>query len=188
MKREDLQAIEGLTDDQINNIMNLHQKDVTDWNKRLNDQKEEITKRDTTISDLSEKVKKFDGVDVEKLQNDIRDMEEKHKKELAAKDRDYAKKLYFDKLPFASNLARQAAMAEFDTKDFKFENGKFLGADDYIAELKKSDPSAFKTDEPNGPTGIQISTGMEHGGSTGKDDDLDGVTKKFMELNPDIKL
>lgn len=34
MKREDLQKIEGLTKEQIDSIMNLHQTDVTTWQSK----------------------------------------------------------------------------------------------------------------------------------------------------------
>ena len=34
-------------------------------------------------------------------------------------------------------------MVQFDAKDLKFENGVFLGADDFIKGLRESYPSAF---------------------------------------------
>ena len=92
---------------------------------------------------MTDTVKKFDGVDVSKLQQSIKDWESKYNKDLAAKNREYAKKLYFNGIKFASNLAKNAAMAEFDKKNLTFEDGKFLGADDFIKGLRESDPSAF---------------------------------------------
>ena len=73
-------------------------------------------------------------------------------------------------------------MQEFDEKELKFENGKFLGADDFFKELKESDPGIFKEEQQQ-----KKKTGFEHGGNPPEDDD-DPVTKRFKELNPDIKI
>lgn len=187
MKREDLQKIEGLSDDQIKSIMDLHQKDVTDWNKRIDDQNATIKTRDKTIAELTTKVKEFDGVDVKKLQEDLRGWETKYNEGLAAKDREFAKQLLFNNYTFSSNMAKKAAMAEFDEKELKFENGKFLGAEDFFNQLKESDPGSFKEAEKGGNGGGKGgSTGLQHGGSTGGDDDP--VTKRFLELNPGLKI
>ena len=35
MKRQDLEKIEGLTKEQIDSIMNLHQTDVTSWQTKI---------------------------------------------------------------------------------------------------------------------------------------------------------
>ena len=183
MKREDLKKIEGLNDDQINAVLSLHQKDVTGWNQRLDDQKSEIQKRDQTITELTEKVQKYNGVDVEQLQKDINEWEQKYNDGLAAKDKEYAKQRFFDSIPFASNLARKAAMADFDAKELEFKDGKFIGANDFIETLKKEDPTAFKAED----TGSRAkSTGLPHGGSPDPKDD--GVTAHFKELNPNLKI
>lgn len=146
---------------------------------------DDIKAKDTKITELTDTVKKFDGVDVVKLQNAVKEWEAKYNKDLAAKDREYAKQLYFNGIKFASNLAKNAAMAEFDKKNLTFENGKFLGADDFIKGLRESDPSAFVNEEPG-----KLSTGMQSGGGTitGGGSEDDAVTKRFKELNPDIKL
>ena len=171
MKREDLQKIEGLSKEQIDSIMNLHQADVTTWNKKIDDQKAIVKERDTTITELTETVKKFDGVDVSKLQQDVKDWETKYNTDLA-----------FNSYQFSSELVKKAAMQAFDEKELKFENGKFLGADDFFKGLKESDPGIFKEEQQQ-----KKKTGFEHGGNPPEDDD-DPVTKRFKELNPDIKI
>ena len=183
MKREDLRKIEGLSKEQIDAIMNLHQSDVNEWNSRSKAQSDDIKAKDDKINELTAKVKEFDGVDVKQLQQSISDWESKYHKDLAAKDKEYAKKMYFDKIPFASELAKNAAMVQFDSKDFKFEDGKFLGADDFIDSLKQSAPVAYKKQDPK----PSLNTGWEMGNnsSAGEDDEL---TRRFKELNPDIKI
>lgn len=181
MKREDLQKIEGLSKEQIDSIMNLHQADVTTWNKKIDDQKAIVKERDTTITELTETVKKFDGVDVAKLQQDVKDWEAKYNKDLANKDKEFAKTLLFNDYSFSSDLVKKAAMQAFDEKGLAFENGKFLGADDFFKGLKESDPGIFKEEQQQ-----KKKTGFEHGGNPPEDDDP--VTKRFKELNPDVKI
>ncbi len=185
MKREDLQKIEGLTKEQIDAIMGLHQVDVTAWNAKIDEQKGIVKERDATIVDLTDKVKKFDGVDVTKLQNDLKEWQTKYDEGLTAKDREFAQELLFRNYEFSSDMAKKAAMMEFNSKELKFENGKFIGADDFFKDLKEKDPGAFKETNPN--PNSQRKTGMEQGGTGGNEGD-DPVTARFKELNPDIKL
>lgn len=181
MKREDLQKIEGLSKEQIDSIMNLHQADVTTWNKKIEDQKAIVKERDTTIAELTETVKKFDGVDVAKLQQDVKDWEAKYNTDLANKDKEFAKTLLFNDYSFSSDLVKKAAMQAFDEKELTFENGKFLGADDFFKGLKESDPGIFKEEQQQ-----KKKTGFEHGGNPPEEDDP--VTKRFKELNPGIEI
>ena len=51
MKREDLQKVEGLTKEQIDAIMDLHQTDVTAWNQKFENQKTELATKETKIKD-----------------------------------------------------------------------------------------------------------------------------------------
>ena len=146
---------------------------------------DDIKTKESKISELTETVKKYDGVDIQKLQGAIKDWESKYHKDLAAKDKAFAKELFFKDIKFASKLAKDAAMAQFDAKDLKFENGVFLGADDFIKGLRESDPSAFVSEpQIKHTTGLQTGSGTLTGG--GSEDDA--VTKRFKELNPDIKL
>lgn len=184
MKREDLKRIEGLTDEQIDAIMRLHGTDATEWKAQINAQKEEVKKRDDTITELTDQVKKFDGVDVDKLKSDVDEWKEKYNKDMAAKDKDFAKRMFFNGIKFNSNLAKKAAMEAFDEKNLEFKDGKFIGADEFIEDLKKSDPQAFKSTDPDPkPKG----KGAPMGGRAPGSDDLDGVEERFYELNPGLK-
>jgi len=151
---------------------------------------DDIKAKNDEIKGLAETVKNFDGLDVAKLQQDVKDWEKKYNTDMAAKDKDFAKQMYFSGIGFTSNLARSAAIAEFDKKDLEFKDGKFIGADDFIEELKKENPTAFvqetKEKEEGKPNAGFFSSGMPQGKpSTDKDDP---VTARFKELNPDIKI
>ena len=119
MKREDLQKIEGITKEQIDSIMNLHQIDVTDWNKKIQDKDIEIKTKDTKITELSDTVKKFDGVDVAKLQQDVKDWEKKYQHDLTSAKKEAAIKLAIAE---AKPKSEKALMAFLDTDIVKLND------------------------------------------------------------------
>ena len=59
---------------------------------------------------------------------------------------DTALKALFDPVPFASNLAKKAAIADFNADRDKrtIKDGKFVDGEDFIEELMNSEPDAFK--------------------------------------------
>lgn len=150
---------------------------------------DDIKAKNEELNTLTTKVKAFDGVDVAKLQDDVKEWERKYNEDMASKDKDFAKQLYFSQIQFTSNLARSAAIAEFDKKDLEFKDGKFIGADDFIEELKKENPTAFVQETKEGkenPNPGLFSSGMSQGNPINDKDDP--VTARFKELNPDIKI
>jgi hypothetical protein len=105
---------------------------------------------DTTKASLD----KFEGVDIETLKGEVK----KLKEDLDNKDTEYQTKLaemeynnsldkYFESFKFTSDLAKKAAIQEFKNKELKLENGTFLGGDDFMKQLKESNPTAFEADE-----------------------------------------
>ena len=62
MKRDELKAIEGLTDEQIDKIMAIHGADATAWNARL--------------KTAEDKAAKYEGVDIEEMKKEISTLKE----------------------------------------------------------------------------------------------------------------
>lgn len=81
MKREDLKDL-GLEKETIDKIMGLHQIDVEAHKTVLASKDGEISTLKTNIEDLSNQVKAFDGVDVEKLKQTANDWEVKYNQDL----------------------------------------------------------------------------------------------------------
>lgn len=121
---------------------------------------EQLAQRDTDIAAL-----KTQAGTSEELQTKLNDLQaqytkattdhkaalEAQAKELQAKldeqARDHAIEKYFGGVAFTNDLSRDAAIAAFKAKDFKLDNGAFLGADDWLKNLKESNPAAFKPEE-----------------------------------------
>ena len=146
MKREDLQKIEGITKEQIDSIMNLHQIDVTDWNKKIQDKDIEIKTKDTKITELSDTVKKFDGVDVAKLQQDVKDWEKKYQDDLTSAKKEAAIKLAIVE---AKPKSEKALMAFLDTDIIKLnDDGTVTGLKEQLDNIKKDNGFLFEEDDP----------------------------------------
>lgn len=146
MKREDLQKIEGITKEQIDSIMNLHQTDVTDWNKKIQDKDTEIKTKDTKITELSDTVKKFDGVDVVKLQQDVKDWEKKYQDDLTSAKKEAAIKLAIAE---AKPKSEKALMAFLDTDIVKLnDDGTVTGLKEQLENIKKDNDFLFEDDDP----------------------------------------
>lgn len=146
MKREDLQKIEGITKEQIDSIMNLHQIDVTDWNKKIKDKDTEIKTKDTKITELSDTVKKFDGVDVAKLQQDVKDWEKKYQDDLTSAKKEAAIKLAIVE---AKPKSEKALMAFLDTDIIKLnDDGTVTGLKEQLDNIKKDNGFLFEEDDP----------------------------------------
>ena len=95
-------------------------------------------------------LKGFEGVDLETMQKDLADW--KKKAEDAEKnaqaqlyERDFtdALKTEFEGIKFSSEAAKRAIMAEVKEAGLKLKDGKILGLNDLIEQMKQSDASAF---------------------------------------------
>lgn len=187
MKREDLKKINGMTDEMIQAVMDLHQVDANDWQSKKQSwiQKE---------SELNEKLEKYNGVDVDDLKKQISDLQKKYNDDLLKKDVDYAKADLFKGYKFSSSYAKKAIEKEFDEKALKFENGSFIGADEFFKTAQANDPGAFIIEDNSGSDGetkpdTSATTGASTGVSlknTGKPKDITGIEKIFYEMNPDL--
>lgn len=112
--------------------------------------KTQISDRDKDIKEL----KKQTG-NSEELNTKLTELQTKYdtdtkalSKQLEDQRVDHAIEKFFSPVPFASELARKAAISEFREKGFKLEGDKFQGGEEFIASLKKSDPAAFKPEKP----------------------------------------
>ena len=164
MKREFLkQQIPGITEEQINAILNENGNDLADLRSTISRHETTIstltTERDgykTQLADRDKDIKELQGKAKgnEDLTKQLGELQTKYdtdtkalQKKLDDQADDHATEAAFANVPFASNLAKRAAIAEFKAKGYKRgEDGKYAEAESFIAQLKKDDPAAFKAD------------------------------------------
>lgn len=153
MKTEDLKAW-GLTDEQVSSVMGQFGKDIT----KLQKENEKLTADRDTWKEKAETaeatLKGFEGVDLETMQRELSDW--KKKAEDAEKnaqaqiyERDFsdALKAELESVKFSSEAAKRAIMAEIKDSGLKLKDGKILGLNDLISQMKEKDASAFVDEE-----------------------------------------
>lgn len=146
MKREDLQKIEGLTKEQIDSIMGLHQKDVTDWKKDIDSKKLKIRESEDTIKDLNGKLDKYKDVDIEDLQKKNNDWQSKYDTDIAALKKQHAIE---GVISSSKPKNTKALMALLDLDKVTLgDDGKLTGLDDQITSIKKDNSFLFEDDNP----------------------------------------
>lgn len=95
MKRDELEAL-GLTKEQVDKVLDMHhteldpvQKELDSTKEGLENANEKVKAHKTTIDELKEDLKKFDGVDVTALNDKISQLEN----DIQTKDTEYAQQL-----------------------------------------------------------------------------------------------
>lgn len=141
MKREEVKGIiPGITDEQLQQVMDLHGVDIER-------QKQTITtltaERDTARTQLEDANTKLEGFDPEWKQKAQQAQQQADRQVQDLKSR-YAEANAAAGLQFTSTGARKAFLADLAERKLPVqEDGTLLGFDDYVASYKKTDPSTF---------------------------------------------
>ena len=154
MKTEDLQAL-GLNEDQIKKVFELNGKDVNAEKKNTEKVEKDRDNWKARAEAAEETLKGFDGVDVEKMNKEIADWKEKaenaekeYKKQIYDRDFNDALTAAFAEIKFTSEAAKKAVMAEVREADLKLKEGKILGLNDLLEQIKSKDAAAFEQEKP----------------------------------------
>lgn len=114
----------------------------------------EKLKSDTTSADLRKQLDELRG----KYDADTKELQDK----LFAQETDFAAERFLDGFKFASERVRRSVAADFKAQGFKYQDGKFLGGEEYIKQLQQSEPDSFAKEKPGLFMGSTQSTvGME---------------------------
>ena len=105
----------------------------------------ELASANTTIKNLQGEIKKWDGVDVDKLKTAAADWETKYNQDTAKIRTDSAVEIALMK---AKAKNPKAARALLDESKIKLDGDKVLGLDDQLEALKKSDAYLFDAEAP----------------------------------------
>ena len=162
MKRDELKAL-GLTDEQIDKVMGMHGADITQLRTDLatrdetiksltterDSQKAQLAQRDKDIADLQKK-----AGDNEALTQQITDLQAKYDKDTAdlqatleKQARTHATESLFASVKFTSAYAKKAAIAEFEAAGHEFKDGKYVGGESILKQMRKDNPDAFVAEE-----------------------------------------
>lgn len=120
-----------------------------------------IEERDTLksqVNDANKEIQSYKDMDIESIKKSAEDwktkyeeMEANQKAEKEKSIRDERTNAFFNNVKFASESAKAGVIAEFNKKDFKYdeESQNFLGASEWLNDLKEKDAGAFLSDVAN---------------------------------------
>lgn len=183
MKTEFLKEL-GLSQEQIDKIMAENGKDIAAEQAKTTAKDGELTKANETIKGLQEAVKKFDGVDVDKLKQSAADWESKYNTDIAAERakaenirKEYALK---DALKGLGVLDPDYLIfKQGGLEKFAFADGKPVGLEDITKPYKEKSPHLFHQEESK----PLIKTGLSHqGGGEGSSDKKEAANAAFRSL------
>lgn len=141
MKREDVKAIiPGITEEQLQQIMDLHSGDIGAHKQSIETLKAE---RDAARTQLADANKKLEGYDPDWKQK-AADAQQQADRRVAELKAQFAADHAAAGLKFSSESAKRAFMADLTGKQLPLQDdGTLLGFDDFVASYKKTDPGAF---------------------------------------------
>lgn len=175
MKTEFLQEL-GLAKDVIDKIFAENGKDIAAEQAKTAAKTAELATANQNIKDLQDAVKKFDGVDVTKLKQDVTDWETKYNKDITAAKLGSA----LDVALIGAKARDIKAVKPFLNMDLiKLDGDKVLGLEEQLKNIKENKSFLFEEDKKAVPP----ATGQRHSGTeTVQDTKKDEANAAFKSL------
>lgn len=155
MKTEDLIAL-GLTEEQANKVFAMHGKALNAEKQKVTAAEEERDNYKTQLDTANDTLKKFEGIDPEKIKDEI----QTYKNQAEEAQKDYDRKITqrdqrdwitqkLDEYGVSSPYARKQLMAECMAEEggLPWKKGAFLGFDDFMKSAKEKDSGLYQTAE-----------------------------------------
>lgn len=192
MKREFLKEL-GIDDSVIDKIMAENGKDVEKQKKeaekvteKIKSLESELETNKQTLAEATSQIEKFKGMDVEGIQKSADEWKSKYEtfqketesqkldfeNKMKAQEYEFAAKDYINGLKFTNDFTKNAFLKEFMSQELKLDEGKFLGAEDYINKFKESNPGVFaeESTDPNNQQNQNTYVYQPKGGNSGNQD------------------
>lgn len=150
MKREFLEGLE-LNKETIDTIM-------AEYGKTTQGLREERDNLKTQVEDANKEIQSYKDMDIDSIKKSADDwktkyeeMEANQKAEKEKSIRNERTNAFFNDVKFASESAKAGVISQFNEKGFKYdeESKKFLGASEWLNDLKEKDSGAFLSDVAN---------------------------------------
>lgn len=160
MKLEELTKL-GISEDIAKQVVSLSEQELAAEKSKLTDKTAELTMAEDKIRELTETVKKFDGVDVEKLKSDLEAANKKYADDTAALKLDNAIALA---LADSGALDKDIVRGQIDKSIVKLgDDGKLIGFSEQLDKLKNDKAFLFGTPSDN-ETETIVNSGVQHSG------------------------
>ena len=181
MKREEVkQKIPGISEEQLQWLMDESNADVTREVKRANELQADLDNANKQLQTAQDSLKAFEGVDVKDLQGQIA----KLKSDMAAQADAFA----FDSALNTAILGKKgrsvdAVRALLDLDALKGSKDRTTDINKALEDAVKANPWAFGDTQPAGYPNVRDGGTPNHNPSQ-----PDGVLAAFSKLNPNLKI
>ncbi len=181
MKRDFLKGL-GLDDTIIDQIMDENGKDIQREKNAVNKVNQDLEKYKaeneglkTQLNEANTQIQSFKEMDIDGIKASAEEWKTKYEidtkalnEKIAAKDYDYAIKDFMSNYKFIDDDVKETVINKFKAKEFKLEEGKFLGGEDFMKDYKENHKSLFVPDEPQDPIPriVKPTGGNNPGGDT----------------------
>lgn len=161
----------------VKKALSEHYKNAGEVSKTLSKVESERDNWKSRAETAEATLKKFDGIDPENIKTELATWKQK----AADAEKDFNDKIYerdfadalksaLEEVKFSSEAAKKAVMADIKAAGLKLKDGKILGLNDLLDQMKKDDASAFVDDDQQ--TALQnqarFTTGIAHNNKPGK--------------------
>lgn len=170
MKREEIKALlgDGNISEKLDSIIDAimkangadiekHKKEVEKLEEKNKNLESELTTNKQTLDEANAQIEKFKGMDIEGIkagaeewktkyetaQAEVQKAKEQFEADMKAKDYDYAVNNYFNGFKFVDDVVKEAVVNQFKAKEFKLEDNKFLGADEFMKDYQEQHKALF---------------------------------------------
>lgn len=155
MKTEELTAI-GLTDEQATQVLAINGKDIEKHKSRITALEGERDNYKSQFETANATLKKFEGIDPEKIQEEIQTYKDKaanaekdFNRQITQRDQKDWINAKLDEYGVTSPYSRRQLTSDCmaDDSGLKWKDGSFFGFDDFMKAAKEKDNSLYLTKE-----------------------------------------
>lgn len=162
MKKEDLTAL-GMTEEQAEKALAIHNAELTAESEKFSAAQRELEASKATVKEIADKLKTYDGVDVEKLKADVTAWEKKYNDDMAAAKVESALELALTKAG-----AKDVSLAKhlIDRSIIKSDGGNLMGLTEQLDKIKSEKSWLFGEDKTPAEQLPTVNTGGDHNRGT----------------------
>lgn len=181
MKKEELIAL-GIDEEVARKILEINGKDIEKYKGQANKVNQDLEKYKaeneglkTQLSEANTQIQSFKEMDIDGIKASAEEWKTKYEtdtkalnEKIAAKDYDYAIKDFMSNYKFIDDDVKETVINKFKAKEFKLEEGKFLGGEDFMKDYKENHKSLFVPDKQQEPIPqiVKPTGGNNPGGDT----------------------
>ena len=148
-----------LSAEEIKGILTEHGKSVTtETDKVKQNLTSTINEYESQLKTANDTIKSYKDMDIDSIKKSASDWETKYNELVANQKAEREQNIrnervntFFADTKFSSEMAKNGVIAEFNKKDFKYdeETKSFQGATEWLNSLKESDKGSFLSDVAN---------------------------------------